>query len=143
MFGQSIWGAFQDKIGRRKVLLICGNSLVIFLAIMIFAPNHYYFMVGSGLAGFFSSGLGAYTLPIELVSADKRFIVGTLITAGWATGAGWYLLSSFVMFPNIFSATVSFMRPTTHSDSTARSPAARPLINSEALSKNWKGSEVP
>ena len=75
---------------------------------MIFAPNHYYFMVGSGLAGFFSSGLGAYTLPIELVSADKRFIVGTLITAGWATGAGWYLLSSFVKFPNIFSSTVLF-----------------------------------
>ena len=100
VFGQSIWGAFQDKIGRRKVLLICGNSLCIFLAIMVFAPNHYYFMVGSGLAGFFSSGLGAYTLPIELVSADKRFIVGTLITAGWATGAGWYLLSSFVKFQN-------------------------------------------
>ena len=70
---------------------------------MVFAPNHYYFMVGSGLAGFFSSGLGAYTLPIELVSADKRFIVGTLITAGWATGAGWYLLSSFVKFPKIKS----------------------------------------
>ena len=77
-------------------------SLSIFLAIMVFAPNHYYYMVGSGLAGFFSSGLGAYTLPMELVSADKRFIVGTLITAGWATGAGWYLLSSFVKFPISF-----------------------------------------
>ena len=31
----------------------------------------------------------------------KRFIVGTLITLGWASGEGWYLLSSYVMFSEI------------------------------------------
>ena len=110
MFGQSIWGAFQDKIGRRKVLLICGNSLVIFLAIMVFAPNHYYFMVGSGLAGFFSSGLGAYTLPIELVSADKRFIVGT--DNSWLGDRGWLVFAFFICHVSKYFLSYSLIHAT-------------------------------
>jgi len=41
------------------------------------------FLVGAGLAGFFGGGMGAYTLPMEIVSANKRFIVGILVTLGW------------------------------------------------------------
>ena len=123
----------KDKIGRRKVLLIC-STLVCFSGIIFLSSANYNFtIIGSGFAGFFSVGLGQYTLPMEIVSADKagfrigvylsalsatqsnqfenpnkRFIVGPGLTAGWAIGAGWYLLSSFIFRDWRYAATMNF-----------------------------------
>jgi len=107
LFGQVIWGILQDKIGRRKVLLICSTLVCLFGMIFVSSQNYTLVMIGAGFAGFFSVGLGQYTLPLEIVSADKRFIAGTLITAGWAIGAGWYLLSSFVFRDWRYAATMN------------------------------------
>ena len=98
----------KDKIGRRKVLLICSTLVCLSGIVFISSTKYSLPIVGSGFAGFFSVGLGQYTLPLELVSADKRFIVGTLITAGWAIGAGWYLLSSFIFRNWRYAATMNF-----------------------------------
>ena len=98
----------KDKIGRRKVLLICSTLVCLSGIVFISSTKYSLTIVGSGFAGFFSVGLGQYTLPLELVSADKRFIVGTLITAGWAIGAGWYLLSSFIFRNWRYAATMNF-----------------------------------
>ena len=97
----------KDKIGRRKVLLICSTLVCLSGIVYISATNYNIILLGSGFAGFFSVGLGQYTLPLELVSAEKRFIVGTLITAGWAIGAGWYLLSSFIFRNWRYAATMN------------------------------------
>jgi len=108
LFGQIVWGILQDKIGRRKVLLIC-STLVCFSGLIFLSSTNYNFtIIGSGFAGFFSVGLGQYTLPMEIVSADKRFIVGPGLTAGWAIGAGWYLLSSFIFRDWRYAATMNF-----------------------------------
>ena len=98
----------KDKIGRRKVLLICSTLVCLSGIVYISSTSYNFILLSSGFAGFFSVGLGQYTLPLELVSADKRFIVGTLITAGWAIGAGWLLLSSFIFRNWRYAATMNF-----------------------------------
>ena len=42
------------------------------MSLMIFAPNYQTFMVGQVLSGFFACGMGQYTLPMELVSANNQ-----------------------------------------------------------------------
>ena len=79
------------------------------MSLMIFAPNYQTFMVGQVLSGFFACGMGQYTLPMELVSASNRFIVGVLMTTGWASGMAWYLLSSFIFRDWRYAAFMTFV----------------------------------
>ena len=82
-FGQIISGIAQDVLGRRTVLVTCGVLLWPSMLVIVFSQSYQMYMIGTGLCGILTSGLGAYTLPMEIVSANKRFIVGILITLGW------------------------------------------------------------
>ena len=50
------------------------------ILVMVFSTNYYMLTAGSAGLGFFVSALGTYTLPMELMPAKRRWIVGVWTT---------------------------------------------------------------
>ena len=48
------------------------------------------------LFGLCANGMGSYTLPVEIVSSKKRWIVGLVIGIGWGLGTFWHLASVYL-----------------------------------------------
>jgi len=91
--GAALFGAWADKVGRKKALIVDVSfySLVGFLC--TFAPNYSYLLVlrllyGIGMGG--EWGLGA-SLAMEKVPPGKRGLVSGIVQQGYAVG---YMLAA-------------------------------------------------
>jgi MFS transporter, SHS family, lactate transporter len=91
--GAALFGAWADKVGRKKALIVDVSfySLVGFLC--TFAPNYTYLLVlrllyGIGMGG--EWGLGA-SLAMEKVPPGKRGLVSGIVQQGYAIG---YMLAA-------------------------------------------------
>ncbi|KAI8504682.1 hypothetical protein Bbelb_178000 [Branchiostoma belcheri] len=114
LIGSIGFGQLSDIIGRKKTMFLAIFVQVVFGVATIFAPNYAAFVifrliVGGGVLGAFLSG---FVIVTELVGADKRTLVGTLLQAAFSTAnivlAGiayavrdWRTLQLVVSVPNI------------------------------------------
>ena len=62
----------------------------------MFVNDHVTFIILRALFGVAANGMGSYTLPLELVSSEKRWIVGLFMGTGWGLGTFWHLFSAWV-----------------------------------------------
>jgi len=100
LIGHLIWGICQDYFGRRFSTILCSLLTFIFATCLCFVPAYTFggflpeyslfllFRFGFGLC---ANGMGSYTLPVELVSKDKRWMVGLFYGTGWGLGTFWHL----------------------------------------------------
>lgn len=95
MVGHMFWGLCQDNFGRRKTYIITGLLTFTFAISICFTQDYILFIILRALFGLCANGMGSYTLPLELVSSDKRWIVGLFIGCGWGLGTFWHLLSVY------------------------------------------------
>ncbi|CAG5094503.1 Oidioi.mRNA.OKI2018_I69.XSR.g13617.t1.cds [Oikopleura dioica] len=93
MAGHMLWGLCQDAFGRRKTYIVTGFLTFAFALSIVFVKDHVTFIILRALFGVAANGMGSYTLPLELVSSEKRWIVGLFMGTGWGLGTFWHLFS--------------------------------------------------
>ncbi|XP_035680041.1 organic cation transporter protein-like isoform X1 [Branchiostoma floridae] len=114
LIGSIGFGQLSDIIGRKKTMFLAIFVQVVFGVATIFAPNYAAFVifrliVGGGVLGAFLSG---FVIVTELVGADKRTLVGTLLQGAFSAAnmalAGiayairdWRTLQLVVSVPNV------------------------------------------
>ncbi|XP_066289672.1 organic cation transporter protein-like [Branchiostoma lanceolatum] len=114
LIGSIGFGQLSDIIGRKKTMFLAIFVQVVFGVATIFAPNYAAFVifrliVGGGVLGAFLSG---FVIVTELVGADKRTLVGTLLQGAFSAAnmllAGiayairdWRTLQLVISVPNV------------------------------------------
>jgi len=96
MVGHMLWGLCQDAFGRRKTYIVTGFLTFVFALSIVFVNDYVTFIILRALFGVAANGMGSYTLPLELVSSEKRWIVGLFMGTGWGLGTFWHLFSAWV-----------------------------------------------
>ncbi|XP_078667334.1 organic cation transporter protein-like [Branchiostoma floridae x Branchiostoma belcheri] len=86
MFGAVVGGHAADRWGRKPVLLIALAADCVFCTASAFSPNYIAFAAYRFLMGTFTmvTTLVPFVIGTELVSADKRGLVGMVIWIYWA-----------------------------------------------------------
>jgi len=97
MVGHMFWGFCQDNFGRRKTYIITGLLTFVFAMSITMTNNYVIFIVLRVFFGLCANGMGSYTLPLELVSSDKRWVVGLFIGCGWGLGTFWHLAAVYFL----------------------------------------------
>jgi len=85
------WGNLSDKIGRRKVLLICILGIALSLLILGFAPTLTWLFIGRILAGFFGANISVASAYVaDITQPENRAkgmgMVGAAIGMGFLFG---------------------------------------------------------
>lgn len=103
--GHLIWGVCQDWFGRRKTNIFCSLMTFLFSLSLCFVPQYNFngklpeyslFLLIRFFFGLCANGMGSYTLPVELVSSKKRWMVGLFMGTGWGLGTFWHLASVYL-----------------------------------------------
>ncbi|XP_035679931.1 organic cation transporter protein-like [Branchiostoma floridae] len=114
LIGSIGFGQLSDIIGRKKTMFLTIFVQVVFGVATVFAPNYAAFVifrliVGGGVLG---ASLSGFVIAMELVGADKRTLVGTLLGIAFSAAnmslaaiahaiRDWRTLQLVVSVPNI------------------------------------------
>ena len=70
----------MDTLGRRKAILLSGFGTFLSQVGIAISKSYFSFTLSTIGLGFFVTGLGQYTLPVELMPPQKRWLAGVWTT---------------------------------------------------------------